>query len=449
MNKLNSSVLDRISENNNEYRAKLRSLNNQIEEKVTSLVGELVTLSNYVIDFSKTINASKEELSNPLTRLVENYVIKDLRGVETVNEQFVDKINDRLAESDIANDEDKENFINSLDNLLNNKYLEIVKIKRVNFTLGDGKNREVEEKFENFENYIKTYQNVNIEALTSTIDKYKALIYSLISDTLTDISNLYLNNFADGIKEALDTSIKFDNKVANESAFTPFTPEVNESSDIKLPSIPSISDVKEEVSPVFVPNSDNNLESNDIELPEIPSIHSIDNQIKHEDVKPMDVPNNEPVMANKPEKKQYDVEEILKIAKSPIVTMEDKKEEEKKDSFVSVEPISFKEEKESATLEFDEAELVDELIRRLSNRLAKINERSEKFESDKKQLEDDESFVNSLIDSSNKKQKELDEFELELNKKEEELELKQKELNKKINDVLPFANAVMNMQKES
>ena len=122
MNKLNSSVLDRISENNNEYRAKLRSLNNQIEEKVTSLVGELVTLSNYVIDFSKTINASKEELSNPLTRLVENYVIKDLRGVETVNEQFVDKINDRLAESDIANDEDKENFINSLDNLLNNKY---------------------------------------------------------------------------------------------------------------------------------------------------------------------------------------------------------------------------------------------------------------------------------------------------------------------------------------
>lgn len=449
MNKLNSSVLDRISENNNEYRAKLRSLNNQIEEKVTSLVGELVTLSNYVIDFSKTINASKEELSNPLTRLVENYVIKDLRGVETVNEQFVDKINDRLAESDIANDEDKENFINSLDNLLNNKYLEIVKIKRVNFTLGDGKNREVEEKFENFENYIKTYQNVNIEALTSTIDKYKALIYSLISDTLTDISNLYLNNFANGIKEALDTSIKFDNKVANESAFTPFTPEVNESSDIKLPSIPSISDVKEEVSPVFVPNSDNNLESNDIELPEIPSIHSIDNQIKHDDVKPMDVPNNKPITLNKSEKKQYDVEEILKIAKSPIVTMEDKKEAENKESFVSVEPISFKEEKESATLEFDESELVDELIRRLSNRLAKINERSEKYESDKKQLEDDESFVNSLIDSSNKKQKELDEFELELNKKEEELELKQKELNKKINDVLPFANAVMNMQKES
>ena len=48
-----------------------------------------------------------------------------------------------------------------------------------------------------------------------------------------------------------------------------------------------------------------------IELPEIPSIPSIDNQSKHEDVKPMDVPNNEPVMANKPEKKQYDVEEIL------------------------------------------------------------------------------------------------------------------------------------------
>lgn len=441
MNKLSSSVLDRISENNNEYRTKLRSLSNQIEEKVTSLVGELVTLSNYVIDFSKTINVSKEQLSNPLVSLVENYVIKDLRGVETVNEQFIDKINDRLSESDITNEDDKENFINSLDNLLNNKYLEIVKIKRVNFTLGDGKNKEVEEKFENFENYIREYQNVNLEVLINTIDKYKSLIYSIILDTLNDISNLYLNNFASGIKEALDISIKFDNNTNNSNVFAPLN-DIN--NDIELPSIPSINDIKEEQ----ISNFNTNLESNDIELPSIPTIPSIDEQMQV-DVKPMDIPNVEPVSLNKPEKKQYDVEEILKIAKSPIVTMEDRKEEEKKDAFVSVDPISFKEEKESVTPEFDEAELVDELIKRLSNRLSKINERQEKYESDKKQLEDDESFVNSLIDSSNKKQKELDEFELELNKKEEELELKQKELNKKINDVLPFANAVMNMQKES
>lgn len=441
MNKLSSSVLDRISENNNEYRTKLRSLSNQIEEKVTSLVGELVTLSNYVIDFSKTINVSKEQLSNPLVSLVENYVIKDLRGVETVNEQFIDKINDRLSESDITNEDDKVNFINSLDNLLNNKYLEIVKIKRVNFTLGDGKNKEVEEKFENFENYIREYQNVNMEVLINTIDKYKSLIYSIILDTLNDISNLYLNNFASGIKEALDISIKFDNNTNNSNVFAPLN-DIN--NDIELPSIPSINDIKEEQ----ISNFNTNLESNDIELPSIPTIPSIGEQMQV-DVKPMDIPNVEPVTLNKPEKKQYDVEEILKIAKSPIVTMEDKKEEEKKDTFVSVDPISFKEEKESVTPEFDEAELVDELIKRLSNRLSKINERQEKYESDKKQLEDDESFVNSLIDSSNKKQKELDEFELELNKKEEELELKQKELNKKINDVLPFANAVMNMQKES
>ena len=56
---------------------------------------------------------------------------------------------------------------------------------------------------------------------------------------------------------------------------------------------------------------------------------------------------------------------------------------------------------------------------------------------------------NEKLNSNTKEKRVLDEFELELNKKEEELELKQKELNKKINDVLPFANAVMNMQKES
>ena len=33
MSKLLSSVLDKISENNNEYRTELRSLNNKIDEK--------------------------------------------------------------------------------------------------------------------------------------------------------------------------------------------------------------------------------------------------------------------------------------------------------------------------------------------------------------------------------------------------------------------------------
>ena len=36
MSKLLSSVLDRISENNNEYRTILRNLNSSIDEKTTS-----------------------------------------------------------------------------------------------------------------------------------------------------------------------------------------------------------------------------------------------------------------------------------------------------------------------------------------------------------------------------------------------------------------------------
>ena len=119
MNKLNNSVLDKISENNNEYRGKLRNLNNQIEEKTTSFVGELVTLSNYVIDFSNSINKAKDDLVMPINRIVESYVIKDLRGVETVNEQFVMKINDKLEDANITNAEEKDKFIDSLNSLLN------------------------------------------------------------------------------------------------------------------------------------------------------------------------------------------------------------------------------------------------------------------------------------------------------------------------------------------
>ena len=112
MNKLNSSVLDRISENNNEYRAKLRSLNNQIEEKVTSLVGELVTLSNYVIDFSKTINASKEER---LTRK------------ENKLEQRRDEVEEKLAvtNKNIESNIEKENKLSQRKIELNAKELEL------------------------------------------------------------------------------------------------------------------------------------------------------------------------------------------------------------------------------------------------------------------------------------------------------------------------------------
>lgn len=441
MNKLNNSVLDKISENNNEYRGKLRNLNNQIEEKTTSFVGELVTLSNYVIDFSNSINKSKDDLVMPINRIVESYVIKDLRGVETVNEQFVMKINDKLEDANITNAEEKDKFIDSLNSLLNNKYLEIVKIKRNDFCDTDGKNVEIEDKFNNFINYISSFPNVNVAIFENTINTYKESIYSLISSTLKSISDLYLSNFVDGIMNGLNAIIELNNSSITDD-FKPFTPNVD---DIEIPSIPKAPITDEKILPI----SD---DKSDIELPEIPSFSSINNTSKEEEekisVSALEVPKEEPITVDKDLKKQYDVEEILKIAKSPVVSMPSD-EEMRNNSFTAVEPIIKSEEKDNIIDKYNEDEIASELINRLTYRLDAIKEKQQKLDNDEKRLDDDEAFVNSLIDNSNKKQLELDEIEKELNKKKEELKAKEEELNRKINDVLPFANAVMNVQKES
>ena len=441
MNKLNNSVLDKISENNNEYRGKLRNLNNQIEEKTTSFVGELVTLSNYVIDFSNSINKAKDDLVMPINRIVESYVIKDLRGVETVNEQFVMKINDKLEDANITNAEEKDKFIDSLNSLLNNKYLEIVKIKRNDFCDTDGKNVEIEDKFNNFINYISSFPNVNVAIFENTINTYKESIYSLISITLKSISDLYLSNFVDGIMSSLNAIIELNNSSITDD-FKPFTPNVD---DIEIPSIPKAPIIDEKILPI----SD---DKSDIELPEIPSFSSINNTSKEEEekisVSAMEVPKEEPIAVDKDLKKQYDVEEILKIAKSPVVSMPSD-EEMRNNSFTVVEPIIKAEEKDNIIDKYNEDEIASELINRLTYRLDTIKEKQQKLDNDEKRLDDDEAFVNSLIDNSNKKQLELDEIEKELNKKKEELKAKEEELNRKINDVLPFANAVMNVQKES
>jgi len=114
-------VLDKISENNNEYRRELRTLNAKIDEKTTALVGDIVTISSYTADFSNTISSAKENLVNPISRIIESYVIRDLRSVETVNEQFVEKINDKLDNANITTKEEKEAFTQNLHSLLNDK----------------------------------------------------------------------------------------------------------------------------------------------------------------------------------------------------------------------------------------------------------------------------------------------------------------------------------------
>ena len=174
MSKLLSSVLDKISENNNEYRTELRSLNNKIDEKTTTLIGDVVTLSGYMVDFSNAINLAKDSLVNPIARIVEQYVIKDLRSVETVNEQFIEKINDKLENENVNTKEEKEKFNKNLSSLLNDKYLEIVKIKRVPFTDESGSNEEIENTVNGFISNLVSNVNVDNDQLNNIVNGYKA-----------------------------------------------------------------------------------------------------------------------------------------------------------------------------------------------------------------------------------------------------------------------------------
>lgn len=452
MSKLLNSVLDRVSENNNEYRSILRALNSTIDEVTTSLVGDVVTLSSYTADFSNTLSESKEKLVNPISRIIESYVIKDLRSVETVNEQFVEKINDKLENADIKSKEEKDSFANSLNNLLNDKYLEIVKIKRIDFFNPAGVNENIEEAIDGFVSYLNGVATFNQESLNTLINDYKSKIYKQVKSALEKISNLYLNNFVSEVSSSLNAAIDYDNDSVKEEVkddFKPFIPDINPIPEAVVPDAPVIPEIPEvPVMPEVKEQSDNIPEINtkdeekkddnfSLDIPTIPEVT---------DVKPVT-----PVeIKEEPSKRPYDVEEILKIAKSPIVSMPGMKKEEPistKDEFVPVSPITEEKETETMESEFNEKEIVEEMIRRLTNRLNDINERTSKYESEKEKLEEDESFVNDLIKSSNDKKEELDKFESELDAKEKELEERQKELDKKINDVMPFANAVLKTEE--
>ena len=476
MSKLLSNVLDKVSEDNNTYRNELRDLNKFIDEKSTALVGDIVTLSNYTIDFSNAISSAKENLVNPVSRIIESYVIKDLRSVETVNEQFIDKINYKLESANIITKEEKENFINSLDTLLNDKYLEIVKIKRIDFLDSKNQNEEIENCVNEFIKALIVSAKFSDDKLNQLVNEYKDSLYESIKKTLIKISNVYLNNFVNAIDDALKISLDIMPKEIDEEEFKPYVPDINietKTPDLDMPKVPevdtSISNIPE------VPNVDSPIEmikeipKVDVSVentPEIPSIPNIPDVPKNfdtdknnddtleikEEVKPLKVEQFEPIAIsedkydkkNSETKKPYDVEEILKIAKSPIVTMDSDKKEE----FANVSPIKNEDSSDISESEFDEEEIVKEMISRLNNRLSIIKERQKKYDSEKQKLEEDEKFVNDLIETSNEKREQLDKFENELNEKEEELKRKKKELDKKINDVLPFADAIMKTENQ-
>ena len=467
MSKILNSVLEKVSENNNEYRAFLRDLNVKIDEKTTAFVGDVVTASGYMVDFSNAITLAKEKIVNPVSRTVESYVIKDLRSVETVNEQFVEKINDKIENTSINSKEEKEAFNNNLNQLLNEKYLEIVKIKRVDFLNKDEKNDDIESCVKDF------YDSINVNTTTSnledTFNDFKKELYNVITNTLTKISDLYLNNFVSEVSSALNSSVDYNDKL-EESAeeFKPFIPDINPVPEVLTPSIPEVevnspiepelNDVKiddELIVPVIEEESN---EINNEPLVENEIIMPVINDEKQEDSTLMNVEPISPIEFTEEQvnetskeafKKPYDVEEILKIAKSPIVAVPEVKETIEKDDYVNVEPIINEKETDTMEAEYSERDIVEEMIRRLTKRLEEIDERRESYKEEKTKLEEDEEFVNDLIESSNAKREDLDKFEQELNDKEEELNNKQKELEKKINDVMPFANAVLNSEKES
>ncbi len=459
MSKLLNSILDKVSENNNEYRNILRTLNASLDEKATTFVGDVVQASNYTIDFSNTLNEAKDKLVDSISKIIESYVIKDLRSVETVNEQFVEKINDKLEGANITSKEEKESFTNNLNNLLNNKYLEIVKIKRVDFTNENGENGEVESIISDFKTYLNNNATFDMDALDKLIANYKNDLYYLISNALKQISDLYLNNFVSEVTSALNSVIDIDSENIYEGYNDNSKEETNDLEDINIPPLPTLDEISAQ--DYLTPTLDNIQEPQlDISVPKIDEIDAsssdeinsplpLVNEEKETDVTPIKIEAQEPVeikdeVTSLP-KRSYDVEEILKIAKSPIVAQDN--DEVKDDMYIKVDPIVRENDQDALESEYNERQIVEEMIKRLTNRLKKIDERRNKYNEEKAKLQEDEAFVNDLIESAENKKIELDNFEKELNDKEKELENKQKELDKKINDVMPFANAVLNTEE--
>ena len=179
---------------------------------------------------------------------------------------------------------------------------------------------------------------------------------------------------------------------------------------------------------------ENENNDNEIDVPYIPK----------EIYPPMDDTFATPVEVEetevKPAKKQYDVEEILKIAKSPIININN--ETPKTDDSLTIKPTQNISKEAQIELEFNEKEIVEEMIRRLTVRLEKINERQAAIDELTKNVEEDETFVNDLIVSSNNKKNELDKIEQELDEKEVELTEKQIELDKKLNDLIEEMNGL-------
>lgn len=486
MSKLLNSVLEKVSENNNEYRTNLRSLNSDIDERTTTLVGDLVTSSGYILDFSKTLETAKENLVNPISRIVESYVIRDLRSVESVNEQFIEKINDKIENTAITSPEEKENFVNNLETLLNEKYTEIVNIKRIPF-FEDGKNDEIEEKISSFVSVIKNEAEFDA-TFNEIIDAYKSNLYTILNKTLNDISKLYQDNFINEVESNMNIDVDVEEKEKEEIKEDTYEPTIS-----NVPEIPSFGEERsEEVNkeetndntfnavipeiPALLQEEFNNepvsevpempVVSEDItndvitaDIPEIPNFITEDkiedgfieenienNKEEIEEVKPLDTEPIKPIELSDDKdgsKRSYDIDEILKIAKSPILDMPESKNEK---GFVNVEPISFKKE-ETIDSEYDEGEIVGEMINRLKARLDAINKRKNAILEEREKIEEDEVFVNDLIESSRRKKEELDKFELELDEKSKELDQKQEDLEEKIKSVMPFANALLNQEE--
>lgn len=458
MSKLSSSVLEKVSENNNEYRTVLRDLNINIDERTSELVSELVTKTGYTLDFSKSLSDAKEDIVKPVSRIIESYVIRDLRSVETVNEQFIEKINDKLDNTDMNSSEEKENFINNLNSLLNDKYLEIVKIKRIDFLNQDGKNAEIEEKINSYVQSIRSLVMVD-DSMLDLISSYKNDLYNMVKKSIDEISSLYQNNFVNevntnlnGIIDTLDEDVI----ASTPEEFKPFIPEMNVMPEVPafepnidapvdaLTDIPVINEEPLTAQPTtsdfsFMTNETLNEDMNDSDDEDDTSEG---NELEITPISPIEIKSEEA------SKHSYDVDEILKIAKSPILEIPSVPEE-KEESFVNVTPFASEIEIDNIESEFDETEIVEEMIRRLNVRLEGIKARKESYNEEKEKLDEDEAFVNDLISSSNTKKEELDKFEEQLNEKEERLNKKKEELDKKINDVMPFANAVLNTEKES
>lgn len=456
MNNILIKSRERISENNNSYIQILNNLSVELEEKISMVLGTLVTHTNQSADLSMLGDGSKVKLLIPLNKIIESYTIKDLRVVEDVNEQFLKKISDKVDSTNIVDSDSKQKFTESLINLLEEKYLEIIKIKRLPFFSDNNKNIELESCLEEYKNYLLSLNIFDANAVETNLLNFNNDIIILINATFNEVNNLYLNNFINEIyviiNEEVNKSGIIDNAPINNM-------ETHFENDLENQTINENIQVETPVMQNTDMNQVNNMDMNQVSNMDINQVNNMDintyENITPPIVNPVTMPPAERVLKDAEEQPvempskvtSSNVDQIFELTKpqynvsSPDVKMTPVFKDDYVSKVIKAEP--------ETKIELNEKELVSEMIRRLSLKLEELEEKDIKCNIEETQLEEDEKYLEELIKNTQEKEKNYLNFKKELEDKQKDLIETEKQLKVKLDSLMPFANAVLKSEKES